>query len=279
MVVVNPRRARLADKLRATRSAVFESGNQFAAHLGWQQSRVSKLETGAQLPTEVDIDIWVRETRAGDDVRVELLALLSAARMEYTRVRDEQSRHGLASWQAYRRAVEAEAKTIAEYQPALIPGLVQTTAYAKELLTLPGRPESATEADIDALIAQRVRRQEILYEPGKRVRLLVGEAALRGRPGAVETLRGQLDRLLMIGGLASVDLGVLPFAAPMPVMPLSGFMLLDEDLALVESLAGEQRFDEPDDVALYRKAFDALMAAAVRGQGLTDLIRRVLAEL
>jgi hypothetical protein len=44
------------------------SGNQFAALIGWQQSRVSKLETGKQLPTEADIRAWVAATRSSESV-------------------------------------------------------------------------------------------------------------------------------------------------------------------------------------------------------------------
>lgn len=64
-------------------------------------------------------------------------------------------------------------------------GLTQTAAYARELLALPGGPKdagNATDDDVEALIAQRVRRQEVLYEPDKRIQLVsMGGAALHGR--------------------------------------------------------------------------------------------------
>jgi len=65
----------------------------------------------------------------------------------------------------------------------------------------------------------RLRRQEELYEPGKQLRFLVTEAALRYRPCTPATLRGQLDRLLAISGLDTVELAVIPFAHELPMLP------------------------------------------------------------
>ncbi len=275
---MNPRRARLAARLRAVRAAAFRSGNAFAHQVGWIQSRVSKIETGVQLPTEDDIRVWVGATGAGPGVEAELLGLLADARVEYVNARDVQRGGGLAGRQASEATIEAQATRVCEYQPAVIPGLVQTAAYARSLLALPGGPAShgASQADVDALVAERVRRQDVLYQPGRRIQLVVGEAALHSPPGpgSAEALRGQLDRLVTVAGLATVELGVLPLAAPMPAMPMSGFAVLDDAVVLVETLTGEQRLDEPDEVAVYTQAFDRLLAAALVGEHAADLIRR-----
>ncbi|HEY1970608.1 MAG TPA: DUF5753 domain-containing protein [Pseudonocardia sp.] len=120
--------------------------------------------------------------------------------------------------------MEAEARRLACWQPAMKPGLVQTPAYARELLSRPGRPSMAglSEEDIEALIVERIRRQEVLYAPGKQIELYIGEAALRTAPGTVDTLLGQLDRLATLAGLGAVEVGVIPFPA-MPIMPLCSF--------------------------------------------------------
>jgi hypothetical protein len=76
--------------------------------------------------------------------------------------------------------------------------------------------------------------------------------ALRTRVVSAPTLAGQLDRLIGITGLSTLELGVIPFDAAMPVMPLSGFRLYD-DLVIVEAIVGEQQLAEPDDVARYGK--------------------------
>jgi hypothetical protein len=48
----------------------------------------------------------------------------------------------------------------------------------------------------------------------------------------------QLDHLVVIRELPAVELGVVLLRAPMPVMPLSGFRVLDEEFAFVGSLTG-----------------------------------------
>lgn len=66
---VSPQRARLGDRLRELRAARFRSGAAMARHLDWFQTRVSKLELGAQLPSDEDLDAWVAATDAGPGVR------------------------------------------------------------------------------------------------------------------------------------------------------------------------------------------------------------------
>lgn len=194
----NPDRVRLASRLRDLRAATGSSGNRFAQQIGWVQSRVSKLETGVQIPTEADIAVWVQHTGAGADASAELATLLERARVEYATWKTAYRRAGGAGGkQADIARLEADATRIAEFQPAVILGLLQTPAYARELLMLPCGPlaYAASEADIDVMIAERVRRQQVLYQPGKQVQLVMGEAALHTCVGTVATLIAQLDRL------------------------------------------------------------------------------------
>ncbi|MGH3984004.1 MAG: Scr1 family TA system antitoxin-like transcriptional regulator [Pseudonocardiaceae bacterium] len=70
--------------------------------------------------------------------------------------------------------------------------------------------------DIDAAVRARMQRQEYLYDPGKHFRFLVTEAALRYLVCPPATLRAQLDRLVVLSGLDTVELAVLPFEARLP---------------------------------------------------------------
>jgi transcriptional regulator with XRE-family HTH domain len=72
-------RRRLSERLRALREQTGRTGMEFAEPLGWGQSKVSKIETGRQLPAEADLRAWAQATNA--DPR-ELLALLEQARAE-----------------------------------------------------------------------------------------------------------------------------------------------------------------------------------------------------
>ncbi|HWR46571.1 MAG TPA: Scr1 family TA system antitoxin-like transcriptional regulator [Pseudonocardiaceae bacterium] len=94
----------------------------------------------------------------------------------------------------------------------------------------------------------------------------------------LQTLLGQLDRFVAVVGLATVELGVVPFATPLPVFPLTGFVLYD-DAVLIESITGQQRLDAANEVALYERFFDQLRDAAATGPDAAALIQRVAAEL
>lgn len=277
----NPHRARLAARLRALRAVTGLSGNRFAQQLGWPQPRLSKLETGKQIPTTDDLDAWVAATGAGAREASELAELLIAARIEYATWRGVQrSAGGLAGRHAERAGWEAATTRIAEYQPAMIPGLVQTAPYSRALLTSPlASAMDITAADADALVAERIKRQNILYQPGRRIEIILGEAALWNTPAMVDTLLGQLDRLISFAELPSLTFGVVPREVAMPIAPLACFAVYDDEFVLIETLTGEQRLDDPDEVAVYVKAFDQLRDAATTGPDVVALIRRIMAEL
>ena len=159
--------------------------------------------------------------------------------------------------------MEAQATRIAEFQPGMVSGLLQTSEYAREFLHLACGPLSygQDEDEIDRMVAKRMQRQHVLYQPAKRVQLVMLEGALRARVVSAPTLVGQLDRLLAVIGLPTLDLGIIPFEAAVPVFPLSGFRLYD-DLVIVESIMGEQQLAEADDVARYEKYLELVRDAA-----------------
>ncbi len=276
-----PERARLATRLRELRAATGLSGNRFAAErVRWPQSRVSRLETGTQLPTEDDIRAWVAAAGAVSEVVAELLELLEQARIEYATWRHTYHHSGSASGKQISIAqLEAQANRIRGFQPAMVIGLLQTPAYTRELLSLPGSPLAYAELEsaLDEVVAQRMIRQQALYQPGKQVQLVMGEAALHNSVGTIGTLLGQLDRLLTMTALPSVDVGIVPFTVAM--LPVPGFVLYDDDVVTAESLTAEQRLIEPDEVAQYVNFFDHLDAVAATGPDAAVLIQQVAAEL
>jgi Domain of unknown function (DUF5753) len=87
---------------------------------------------------------------------------------------------------------------------------------------------------------------------------------------------GQLDRLLSLDGLPSLELGIIPFGALVPVFPLSGFIVYDDHLVITETLTGEQQLSDHAEVSRYIAWLDLLRGAAVTGRDAAILIRRAL---
>lgn len=288
MAATSPRRVRLGARLRELRARRFPSGSAFARALDWQQTKVSKIELGQQVPTNDEIEVWAEAAGATAQDTAELVDLLTAARLGEYRAWNEawRSPGGIAAAQDEIIEIDARSTVIAEYQPSMVPGLAHTPAYARASLSVPGGPPllDATSGKIEQLVAGRLRRQQVLYTPGKRVHLLMGEAALRVRFGEDSNiLAGQLDRLTAVAGLPNVDVAVLRFDRPSPVLPVAGFALNDDEVAFVETFVGDQRIDDPEQVAAYaaalRVGFEAARADGTVGPGAVALIQRALRGL
>lgn len=280
MATLDPRQARLAASLKRLRKATSLSQVEMARRTGWVQPKVSRLETGAQLPTEDDIWAWARRTDASAEQTEALLDMLSAANVEYIPTADLLRRGALARRQAHIGAMEAAATRIGEQQPGLIPGLVQIPSYSRALLDLPGsaRSKGASDDELGKMIEARAKRQQLILEPGRCWQFIIGETALWSAPGGLQVQAAQLDHLVVVCGLPGVELGVIPLRAPMPIVPLSGFRILDDEFVFVESLAGEQRFAGAQ-ISPIIEAFEVLRGTAVMGPAAVTLIQQVAAEM
>jgi transcriptional regulator with XRE-family HTH domain len=269
----------LGARLRALRSEAGVSGLQLAKTLGtgWRQPKVSRIESGLQLPTEEDIRAWAAAVGAEPGP---LLALRRKASAEYGVWKDRIAGAGSpAGLQDELRALEASCtQLLAEYQPALVPGLLQTAAFMREMAD--GEEFLAENGigpgTIGPLIAAKLRRQAILYEGGRQVVHVLGEAVLRTRVGkvTVETMRGQLEHLAETATLPGHELAIIPFAIPSPVAPASGFMLYDNDLAVVETLSGRLNISDPDTIARHARWLELFRDAAVTGAEAAEMCRR-----
>ncbi|MET4924033.1 helix-turn-helix transcriptional regulator [Streptomyces sp. PSRA5] len=255
-------RGALGARLREVRTAAGLTGRQLAARCHWPHSKVSKLENGRQTARPEDLDEWARGCDApeeAEDLRRRLQGLETHVQ---SRRRQLSTGHGPIQEKS---VVEyRETQTIRAYEATVIPGLFQTPDYARALLTHNAEIHQ-TPRDTEAAVRARMRRQEALYEPRKRHRVIMWEGALHALPCAHETLAAQLDRLAGLIGLSTVSLGIVPLGAPMALTPKHGFWIFDEQLVRVETISTELRLDDPVDVALYGRVWDRLNNAAAYG--------------
>jgi transcriptional regulator with XRE-family HTH domain len=251
----------------------------FGQRIGWPQTRLSKLETGRQFPSVEDIAEWADAARAD---AAPLLELREQAKAEHASWAEQYRRSGGAAGKQVSIGGRYEAAdVICKFQPVMIPSQIQTAEYAGELLRSASGPRAwgTSDDDIEAMVAARIARQQILYQPGKRIMLVILEAALHTLLVSPRAMAGQLDRMLALDGLRSLDLGIIPQTAIVPVYPTNGFVIFDDELVVVETIGGEDSVSDPEEVARYSDWFRLLHTAAVHGRETAAIIRTALREI
>ncbi|MBO0802171.1 MAG: helix-turn-helix domain-containing protein [Nocardiopsaceae bacterium] len=262
------RRRRLAAELRRLRH---ESGlliEDVAADLGWQPSKLSRIENRQVGITTSDLrkllDVYKMKDQASRD------QLLDMARRATER----------GWWQSFTSGVmpnalanliglETEARAIRSYEPELVPGLLQTEAYARAVMRAwqPGW----TAADIDRRVEIRLGRQDVLREPGASLlaSYIINEAVLRRAVGGNEVMHEQIEVLAKERDPANVTVQVLPFntgAHPSMAGPFQILTFPDEgDLGIVhlESAMNAITLERPEELRRYEEIWGSLQARAL----------------
>ncbi|MFE5604404.1 helix-turn-helix domain-containing protein [Streptomyces coelicoflavus] len=248
------------------------TGTALARRLGWPQSKVSKLESGRQTPTKDDLRAWA-EAVGQPAVFEELQARLKGFE-SHIRSWRRLLAAGHAPVQETWNAVVGEARTLHVWDGHVVNGLLQTADYARSLFTSHAGLRRSPQ-DTENAVRARMKRQEWLYRPGKRLNLVMWEAALQSRVCAPEVLAAQLDRLLGVVGMDTVHLGIVPLDSPLRVPAGNAFWIMDDRLVTVEDWHAELWLDDAETIALYRRAWDALAESAVYGVDAQQVIARV----
>ncbi|MEV5879735.1 helix-turn-helix transcriptional regulator [Streptomyces sp. NPDC052101] len=271
-------REALGARLRELRTEAGLEGKDLAARLGWQTSKVSRMQNGKQTPTRDDLSAWARALdRPG--VEAELHGLLAGLDMKQrNRSWRKQLAGGLRGRQEIAVRLTENTRQIRGLEVSRIPGLFQTPEYARavfdSLAEFRGIP-----ATTDAAVEQRMRRQEALYDPEKTFRFILCEAALHHRPCPVDVMAEQLDRLYNLVGQKRVELGIIPFGAQLRRTAPHAFWIYDRRLVIVETISEELWLTGGEDVELYERAWQWLSESAEYGPPARRLIGRARASL
>ena len=180
----------------------------------------------------------------------------------------------------FAEAAEAEAiaVTIKEFAPLLIPGLMQTEAYAREVFR--AYQPTATEDAIDELVDARLARSKLLAHPTKPLLWVVlGEAVLRQEVGGKAVMAEALRHVVALAKRHRVIVQVLPFKAG-AYGPMTGSMKLmafDDapSLTYLQGLGTGRLEDDPATVRHYELTYDLLGAAALPPRESLALIESV----
>ncbi|WP_030894229.1 helix-turn-helix domain-containing protein [Streptomyces sp. NRRL F-5053] len=277
-------RRKLGQELRLLRDRSGMTTEEVGDHLNCSNSKVSRVELGKRACTKRDFDqlmdlFGVPESRAA-----ELRDLMIRGRQRvppwWHRYNDVISAN-YAEFLAY----ESEAAACFEYQPILVPALLQTEGYARAVT---GVSFTALGPDqIESLVEVRLQRQERLREKlPLDIQVVVTEAALRFAVGGDEVMREQLRYVKEVTtSLDNVSFRVIPFEAGEKGTTTGAFTLFssgkdtDADAGFTESADNTTNFRD-DAVALRQmsRLFRNLSSAALPEEASIELVDRIAKE-
>jgi transcriptional regulator with XRE-family HTH domain len=202
------RRRRLAAELRRLRASTDKTAEDVGQVLGWSKAKISRYELAQGGLKPADVARLLDFYGVQGSHREQLLALA-----------EEATHKGW--WEAYGDVLseghseyiglEAEATSILEWQINVVPGLLQTEQYAREVLS--GYQETATISPraIERRVQTRLIRQQLLTrdEPLEYVALL-DESVLHRQRGDQSVMHAQLRRLADVATLPNVTIQIMP---------------------------------------------------------------------
>jgi transcriptional regulator with XRE-family HTH domain len=269
-------REALGARFRQLRKDTGLTGKQLAERLGWSQPKVSRIERGQRTPSEEDLRAFARVAGATAEVTDELLTRVRTVHSVHAAWR-RQLAGGAAVGQHDILDLEASVRLVRAFEPAVIPGMLETDDYARKLfddvVALYGILNDAQEA-----VRIRLRRQQLIHDPARRFEFIIGEAALRSQVCPPPVMRAQLDLVRALSNLETVEVSILATDAKLPFLPLHGFWIFDDELVSVETVHTRVEARDPSEVALYLHVFGQLKAAAHGGEEARALLTRVIED-
>lgn len=280
--VVSPtvRRRRLAAELRRLRVRADMTVGQVARQLKWSPSKVSRYELAQSglKPEEVQrlLDLY----GVASDRRQELLSLAHEAEQkgwweEYSDVLHDEYIEIIG--------MEAEATSESSWHLGLVPGLLQTEAYARYVNGQGQAFELVPPGQLERSVQVRMKRQELLRrDPPLHFSAVIDESVLLRQIADPQTMRGQLKWLAEAAQLPSVSLRILKLNQRTPFM-ISPFDILrfgaDSDTSLsdvvwVENLTTAVYFEDETESYRFGRVFELLFDKALSTADSIDLITR-----
>lgn len=273
------RRRRLAAELRRLRERAGMTGDQVAERVGWSASKLSRIENAHTVPGDTEIrqllDLYDVEGRYAD----ELFALAQEAA-------------GRGWWETYSPTLppdyawliglEAEAQAALSWEPLIVPGLLQTGDYAREVTNgylerIDPVPPSETRRRVEA----RLARQRVLTRDNPlQLSVVLDQSVLHRRFGDRSVMRSQIKRLLDLSERDNISLRILQLDGRHPI-GTGAFALLQfgevhdvtyQDVVYIENLTGGRYVEEEDEVFRYKRAFDRLSDLALDEQKSREIL-------
>lgn len=261
----------LGEALRAAMERANLSGRALAKKLQWPQSQVSKLLNGRRIADEVDIAAILALCGVTGDLRAELLALARELGKP-----GWLQQHGSRLPKQLRTLIDHENKatTIKEFEALVIPGLLQTDDYARELLLRSG---SIPTEEVQDRVAARLARQSLFSaERRPEFTFFIHQLVLHLPVGGQQTMSEQLHHLLRMSVRSYISIRVVPASFGAHAGTAGSCRLIDfvgiPSVVYLEGKTSGLFLEEEDEIETYRKVFEALAQAALDEGQSRDLI-------
>lgn len=276
-------RRRLRAELRRARLDSGLTQEQVATAMDWSLSKLIRIENGSVGISTNDLRAILVHYKITDQSRTaELLALARSARER-------------SWWSTYRDSApprllqlleyEASAFIARNFQPLIIPGLLQTGEYARTSIRqlAPELPETL----VDTLVEVRMKRQELLRrQDPPRLFFVMDEAVVRRGVGGADVMRRQLQKMIDVSEMPNVTVEVVPFTAGLLPGLQSQFLIYefpdaaDDDVLYLEDANGALfSRDNPEETIRFREEFEKLRQASLKPEGSIQFLRVLHGEL
>lgn len=157
------------------------------------------------------------------------------------------------------------------FQPALVPGLLQTPEYIRSVL----QRHNLSEDALTRTISGRLERQAVLYDNAKVLRFVITEPVLRWRIVPPQMMAAQLDRIVSISRLPHVDIRIVPLQIQQNDIANHAFVIRDDRMVTIETVHAEVVVTDPRDVGLYIEKFVGFEQAALSGNEMRSLVEEI----
>ncbi|MEU8465433.1 helix-turn-helix transcriptional regulator [Streptomyces sp. NPDC029003] len=256
------------DTLSAFRKRAGLTQEQFRPLVGYSVQYVASVEQGRRHPSPK----FVNKTE--EVLNTHGVILIAARQLN--------RRRGLAKW--FRRWAELEVEAIAlnTYECRVVPGLLQTEAYARaQIENVPPMP---TAKEAEERIAGRLQRQQLLHRtPYTAFSFIIEQTVIERQTGGREVTRELIDQLLELSQLPNVDLQLMPTISPTHSGTDGPFRLLEsqdhEWWGYSEGQQSGRVISDPKDVSLLHQRYAKLRIQALNPADSMGLLMRMRGSL
>jgi transcriptional regulator with XRE-family HTH domain len=276
------RRVRLA--LRGAREAKGLTQGQIAEAMEWSLSKVMRIEKGDVNIAPADLRVLLSYLDVTDPAKVR--TLMDDARTARSERWSAGSQYKEYLTPALLQLIqfEPEATEIRNYGNVIIPGILQTAAYAEAVVRslTEGMSEEAVRTRIDTRLR---RRDQVLYrEDPPDYLAILDESVLLRRVGGPAVMAEQLLEILQVTEETRILVRVVPFAEAAAIALLGPFSLLTlgsekDELLYRESMSSDEMIHSERLIKRHREIFEQLWARALDDERSAELIRDRAADM